>query len=143
MVDKVLDPQWIGWVAGVLDSRATLFVRKVASGTELASVTLTVAVDRRAVVSRLCELTGVSLVTTTKDYSRASCSEHCPTQHIHIRADYARWSVTGIRAIAVLRSCLPYLTVRHDEAEEILAACSSAPLKPATKLKMRALGWAC
>ena len=137
-----LDAAWVGWVAGVIDCRASLFVRESAADTPLATVSLTLAADRADVVRRLCDLTGVRPVPVAKDYNRASCAEHCPRRHTHVKGDYLRWSLTGARATAVLRACLPYLTVRHDQAVELLDRCDASTAKPATAAKMRELGWA-
>lgn len=131
----------IGWVAGVIDSRATLFVRHSATGAPLASVTLTVAAERRALVERLCALTGVTVVQTRKDYNRSSCSEHCPEKHVHISNDYYRWSLTGARALVVLRLCLPYLTVRSEQAAQMISECRETRVTSAPVARMRALGW--
>lgn len=137
-----LDASWLGWVAGVIDCRASLFVRESTASTPLPTVSLTLAADRAAVVHRLCELTGVRPIPLTKDYNRASCAEHCPQRHTHVQGAYLRWSLTGARAVAVLDACLPYLTVRRDQAADVLARCDGSAHKPATVVKMRELGWA-
>ena len=137
-----LDASWVGWVAGVIDSRASLFIRESSASTPLPAVSLTVASDRSSLVRKLCELTGVEPVSLTKDYNRTSCSEHCPEQHTHVGGTYLRWSLTGARAVAVLEKCLPYLTVRREQAADVLARCDSSTAKAATVIKMRALGWA-
>ena len=92
-------------------------------------------------LTALGELTGTKVIETRRTYSRAGCTQHCPEAHQHIVSRSGRWSVTGVKATVVLWNIRPYLRIHADAARTGIVIGTAAPFKPATPLKMRALGW--
>jgi len=76
-----------------------------------------------------------------REYRRLGCNEHCTEAHLHVSSTTARWSLTGARAVVFLAAIEPYLRAKQGLAQDVIAAGSTAPSKPATTRKMYQLGW--
>ena len=128
------------WLAGVLDAIGRIRVRYADSGTALAEVA--VSSPHVELLEKVAAMTGVKVTPVRRDYNRLGCSEHCREPHLHVESITGRWSLTGARAVIVLRAIRPHLVVLGPDADRVLAYAGDAPFKKATVDKMRALGWA-
>lgn len=126
------------YVAAVIDSTAVIRTRE-ASGVVYPHVQINGG--NTALLRFLAEATGMRMVVTRRDYTRAGCSEHCAEKHQHIVSVSGRWMVSGAKATVVLAASLPYLRLQRDTALEALSVGLAAPYKPASLRKMRELGW--
>lgn len=134
-----LDLAVIAWCGGIIDAIGMVRVRTTPGGTELAYVA--VSTPQLAIARRLAELTGATVTTVRRDYTRVGCTEHCEAAHLHVNSTTGRWSLTGAKAVVFLAAVQPYIVTRADDVAEVLAATGDAPNKPATARKMHALGW--
>lgn len=133
-----METEDLAYLAGVLDVRGNITTRR-AGGTLLPLVAVSTKDDR--LLTWLCEITDIAKVTTTRDFHKAGCSEHCAEKHVKVASISGRWSVSGSKATIVLAAVRPYLRVRGQEADLALAVGLKAPRKPATPAKMATLGW--
>lgn len=129
----------VAWCGGIIDIAGAVRVRKTEAGSSLAYVAISTPIV--AIAERLAAMTGMKVTIVTRDYKRLGCSKHCTEAHLHVSSVTARWSLTGARAVAFLTAVRPYLVVKADEVDAVLAETASAPLKPRTVEKMRELGW--
>jgi ribosomal protein L30E len=134
----MMDAATVSYLAGVIDSLGRIRVRQVGE-TKLAVVAI--SSPNRALLSHVAQLTGVRVVSVTRDYARLGCTTHCEKPHLHVVSATARWELVGARAVVVLRAILPHLVLLAPEAVAVLDLCGDAPAKPATLTKMRELGW--
>lgn len=134
-----LSEQELAYVAGILDSQGCISVRTTNDGTELPQVS--VSGPNVAMLTYLGEITGVRPVITSRNYTKAGCSEHCAEKHVHVISTSGRWLVSGVKATVVLAACRPYLRWKGTEADAVVDLGLSSPFKAATPGKMRALGW--
>jgi hypothetical protein len=93
------------------------------------------------VMSLFSETTDTKVITTSRGFTKAGCSQHCSDKHIHVKSISARWSVTGARATVLLWNLLPYLRTKKVIAGVVMEAGINAGYKPATVRKMQELGW--
>lgn len=134
-----LEPEQIAWCGGVIDALGLIRLRDTDAGSTLAYVGISTSL--LPIAEHLAELTGTKVTTVRRDYDRLGCSTHCTEAHLHVSSVTARWSLTGSRASAFLAAVRPYLNVKADVVDEVLAATKAAPRKSATLHKMADLGW--
>lgn len=128
------------WCAGVIDTLGLVKLRpSPATGTELAYVAI--SSPRIDILERLAEMTGSTVVTVNRQYNRLGCDEHCTEPHVHVHSTTGRWSLTGAKALVFLSAIQPYVHMRREEIDKVLAVGSVAPRKLATVEKMAELGW--
>ena len=139
MSEAALTPQQIAWCGGVIDSIGLIRLRETDAGSSLASVSVSTALV--PIAERLASLTGTKVTTVHRSYNRLGCSSHCTEPHLHVSSTTARWSLTGARALTFLNAIRPFLSVKAELADEVIAASKDAPSKPRTTQKMATLGW--
>lgn len=126
------------YIAGIIDSQGGIRTR-VVGGTELPMVYL--HGPNVPVLRLLADVTGTTVTTTRRKYSKAGCAQHCPDKHQHIVSESGRWSLTGVKATVLLWNIRPYMHFQTDAAREAINLGLRAPFKPATLQKMESLGW--
>lgn len=113
-----LQPHDLGWIAGTIDLKGTIVIKKNQDRATPQSV-LIVESKELAVIRRLAAYTGTDPEQQTKhkikeEWNRKGCVEHCPDKHNHVvqvaMPPIARWQVTGSSLVVVLYNVLPYLT---------------------------------
>lgn len=118
MSKRPLQSHDLGWIAGTIDLKGSIIIKKNADRRTPQSV-LIVESKEIAVIRRLAGYTGTDpeQQTTRKikeEWTRRSCVEHCPSDHVHVTSvqmpPIARWQVTGSSLVVVLYNVLPYLT---------------------------------
>lgn len=129
----------LAWCAGVVDVLGLISVRKMKTGSELASVAI--SSTRIDLLQEIAELTGTTIVTVHRDYNRLNCNLHCPEKHSHVTSTTGRWSLTGARAAVFLNAIEPYLRLKQGNVRQVVDVGITAPHKPATLRKMYNLGW--
>lgn len=134
-----ITPAQVAWCAGVIDALGLIKTRPMKTGSELAYVGVSSA--RIDILEYLAKLTGVKVVTVSRNYNRLGCGEHCTEAHLHVHSTTGRWSLTGARALLFLEAIEPHLVFKRMDAKAALAAGSAAPTKPGTLKKMQELGW--
>lgn len=134
-----LDDAEIAYVAGILDTLGNFRVRETPDGTRLPSIA--VSTPNTPLLAYLGNITGVTVLTTTRSYDRHRCMEHCAEAHQHVTSRSGRWSVTGARATVILAAIRPYMRLQVDDVDQLLAVGLDAPRKPATPKRMSTLGW--
>lgn len=134
-----LTTEQIAWCAGVIDALGHIRLRETDVGSQLAMVSVSTALV--PIAERLAELTGMKVTTVRRNYTRFGCTDHCTEPHLHVDSNTGRWSLTGSRANTFLLAVRPYLVVKADVVDEVLAATADAPRKPRTSEKMAQLGW--
>jgi hypothetical protein len=133
-----LSAQTLAYLAGILDVQARIGLRAVPEGyLPLVAISST----NLPLLEWLGALTGTRTYFGKRDYTRHTCSKHCPEAHEHIVSVNARWEVTGAKATVLLRAVRPMMHLRATDVDSLLAATSDARFKPATLRKMAELGW--
>jgi len=128
----------IAYIAGVVDVRANIAV-KLFGGTELPFVS--VSTPDLKLVAFLAHSSDMSPVTVKRDYLRVGCTDHCSEQHLHVKSETARWSVSGAKATIILAAVQPFTRIQVAAVDEALECGLRAPRKASTPAKMSALGW--
>lgn len=125
-----ISPAVLGWMAGVIDLKGRLAVKK---NKLRATPQYTLHVESKdfQVVSKLSEYTGTSpelkKPQATADFMRRQCTQHCPETHVHVHEGpygptempaVARWTVTGAAMVTVLFNTRPFQLINrgYDEA---------------------------
>jgi hypothetical protein len=135
MYPTALQPHDLGWIAGTIDLKGTVVVKKNQDRATPQSVLL-VESKELAVVRRLALYTGTAPEQQVhhkikEEWNRRGCAEHCPEKHNHVQSvampPVARWQVTGSSLVVVLYNVLPYLTEsakreRFKEDMELVAS---------------------
>jgi hypothetical protein len=129
----------IAWSAGMFDTIGCVGARKLDTGTIV--IMASISSPHIHLVQTMADLTGVSVVTVVRNYSRKGCAEHCEEQHDHVTSVTGRWQLVGIRARIFLTAIAPHLRIKQDQVEEALNVAAAMPFKPATVRKMLNLGW--
>lgn len=129
----------VAWCAGVIDTIGLLRLRDTDAGSRLPVVSI--STTNHPLAQRLGHLTGVRLTTVSRRYNRLGCGEHCTEPHLHVDSTTSRWSLTGSRARLFLYGIRPYLHVKGDEVDTLLAGSEEPAPKPRTIEKMVSLGW--
>lgn len=145
----------MAWMAGVLDLKGRLFIKKNETR-RTKQTTWAVESKELTVVRRLCALTNTKpearRSSPVSDIFRRNCSEHCPEAHVHVdlqvMPDTMRWTATGAGFVIVHHNLEPYLQVDRGYPEavaEILkdpavsARGSTAVMR--TVARLSGLGW--
>ncbi len=128
----------LAYVAALVDTRGTFVSRQVRD-----AVLPQVSISGKPfpALQWLGDISGVRVVPTVRQYSKAGCAEHCSEKHQHVLSTSGRWSVSGIKATIILDAVRPYLRLRLAEVDEMVQLGLAAGRKGATVEKMRALGW--
>ena len=128
----------LAYIAALIDTRGALASRTVRD-----AVLPQVAISGRPfpALQWLGEVTGVRVVPTERDFTKAGCAEHCSEKHLHVRSLSGRWMISGAKATIVLAAVQPYLRLRAAEVEDAVALGLAANFKGATAQAMRKLGW--
>lgn len=135
MTPKYLQLHDLGWIAGTIDLKGNIIVKKNADRATPQAV-LMVETKELHVVKRLSTYTGTDPDYKThakvkESWNRRGCTEHCPNQHVHIQEvnmpPVARWQVTGSSLVVVLYNVFPYLTAsskasKLQEGMELVAS---------------------
>lgn len=147
----------LGWMAGILDLRGRLLVKKNQMRNTPQFV-LIAETKEVAIVRGLSSLTGtkaeLQAARPLKDFMRRSCAEHCPEAHVHVEDEdrmmprIARWSITGAGMVTVLDNLLPFLMVDRGYEEAIEQVSRDTTLTGqgsgavmASLRRLRDLGW--
>lgn len=139
MTTTVISELELAWCAGVVDVMGLISLRKMKTGSELASVAI--SSTRLDLLHEIADLTGTSVVMVHRDYNRLNCNVHCPEKHSHVVSSTGRWSLTGARAAVFLHAIEPYLRLKKEKVQEAVDVGTAAPRKAATLRKMYELGW--
>lgn len=109
----------LGWVAGVIEAKARITIKRNKMRVTPQVVLVVDKVDP-AIVDKLCTLTGVEQDTkpkkTPKEWMRHPCVEHCPEPHQHVgeheweMPQTYTWALTGFAAAVLLWNIQPYMT---------------------------------
>jgi len=135
-----MDTGELAYLAGVLDTRAVVRTRLVASsGTVLPYIAMSGGDPE--LLRWLGGITGVRSIVTSRAYNKHRCLEHCEKAHDHIHSISGRWSLTGVRATVVLLGTRPFVRFQEEQWDRALVAGVDAPRKEAVLRKMEALGW--
>lgn len=144
----------IGWMAGVVDSKARVKITH-SQGRKNPLLVLQVQSHELAVIRALCSLTGTqprfSAEKQTGSWDRKSCIEHCPEPHVHVDRTIPAmgcWHVTGVGAAIVLYNLLPFLLSDRGFSELMRDAIAAIPESgqgrgavDASIHRLRDLGW--
>ena len=133
-----MDEADLAYLAAVIDTQGRISTRQVR---EAVLPQLAVSGPNESLLRWLGDITGVRPVVTARDYGRHPCAVHCVEPHQHVRSLSGRWSVSGAKATVVLHAVLPYLRFQRDEALQAVELGLASRYKPATVVKMQALGW--
>lgn len=129
----------LAYLAGVLDVLGRIWHRPSANGRRLPLLELNL--KQPDLMAWLGEITGTDVVTTSRDYMRMGCAEHCAESHVHSVSTSTRWSVTGAKATIVLFNIEPYAFLKRPEVEFALGLGMMAEMRAQTVRSMRAKGW--
>ncbi len=152
----------LGWVAGVIDLKATVIFKKNQQR-RTPQIVLQVETKKLYVVAELAVLTGTDpegmAPKDVKEWMRRGCSEHCPQAHVpgHTHGPQwpqklppmARWTITGAGAAIVLYNVLPYLAFEREYPQLIEQIIDQLP-RPGERgrsaidrqvQRLRGLGW--
>ena len=147
----------LGWMAGILDLRGRLVVKKNQMRATPQFV-LMAETKEVAIVRGLSSLTGtraeLQAAKPLKDFMRRSCAEHCPEAHVHVEDDgrmmprVARWTITGAGMVVVLENLMPFLMVDRGYEEAVEQVSRDTTLTGqgsgaviASLRRLRDLGW--
>jgi len=136
-VSTKLEPAELAYAAALVDSFAVLRVRDY-RGTGLPEVTIQ---GKLAALDWLALITGVTVRTIPKSYSRHQCTEHCPDKHMRIESSSLRWQVTGARATIVLHGCAPFMRVQTRDAWKLIESGLAIGYKTDVVNDMTRRGW--
>lgn len=136
---RVIELRDLAYLAGVIDTHATVRTRTLSNDTVLPMVAINC--PNLPLLTYLSELTATKVISTRREYSKAGCVEHCPEKHQHIVSASGRWSLTGVKATVLLCAVHPYLRLQRYDTDQAIEVGLRAPHKPATLTKMLALGW--
>ena len=134
-----LSPTTLSYMAGVLDSIGLLTTRTLPNDTILPRVAL--HTKNTGLLQFFGERTGVTTVTTERNYMRFGCQEHCAEKHRHIRSVSGRWAIEGAKATILLFNLERFLRLQRSTAHALIEVGLRAEHKRATLEKMRMLGW--
>jgi len=125
----VITQQQLAWMAGIVDLKGRVYVKKNRSR-KTGQYVMVVDSKNLVVVRKLCELTGTSSegkeTRPVSEILRHPCLEHCPQAHSHVYRDglmmpfISRWTVTGASLIVVLHNLMPYLVVDQDSYQDLV-----------------------
>lgn len=149
--------QKLGWMAGIMDLRGRLLVKKNQMRATPQFV-LIAETKEVSIIRELSSLTGtkaeLQAARPLKDFMRRSCVEHCPEAHVHIEDQdrmmprVARWSITGAGMVTVLDNLMPFLMVDRGYPEAIEQVSRDTTLVGqgsgavlASLRRLRDLGW--
>lgn len=127
------------YAAAITDSRAAFSTRRAR---EVYLPQVSVSGRPFDVLEWLGWITETRVISTTRDYMRLGCTDHCEEKHLHVESNSGRWLVTGAKATVFLANILPFLKFRQDDAKKLLKIGFASKWKPATVEKMALLGWA-
>lgn len=152
----MIPAQKLGWMAGVIDLKGRIVVKKNSSRATAQHV-LAVSSKEMIIIRELSSLTGIKseirVGRPTPDWMRKGCVEHCPDAHIHVLyrprlPDSAVWSVTGTAMATVLHNLRPFLLSDrgYDEAYTSIMESSTLSGRGATAAvtslrRLKELGW--
>ncbi len=129
----------LAYLAGVLDIMGRIWTRPSSDGRRLPL--LEINAKQPDLMEWLAGLTGTSVVTTSRDYMRLGCNEHCSEKHVHATSTSARWSVTGAKATIILFGIEPFSFIRRAEVEYALGVGMLAEMRSQTVRDMKSRGW--
>ena len=149
--------QKLGWMAGILDLRGRLLVKKNQMRNTPQFV-LIAETKEVSIIRELSSLTGtkaeLQAARPLKDFMRRSCTEHCPEAHVHVEDQdrmmprIARWTITGAGMVTVLDNLMPFLMVDRGYPEAIDQVTRDTTLTGqgsgavmASLRRLRDLGW--
>lgn len=149
--------QKLGWMAGVMDLRGRLLVKKNQMRNTPQFV-LVAETKEVSIIRELSSLTGtkaeLQAARPLKDFMKRSCIEHCPEAHVHIEDTdrmmprIARWSITGAGMVTVLDNLMPFLMVDRGYPEAVDQVSRDTTLTGqgsgavlASLRRLRDLGW--
>lgn len=125
-VEKVITLAEIGWVAGVIDLKGRIAVKRNATRAT-PQVILYVESKNHEVVRRLAHNTSMRPEPKTerplKDFMRRACSTHCPADHVHVGSknieelslpSLMRWTITGAGIVVLMHSVQELLTQENQ-----------------------------
>ena len=151
----MLTPAKMGWMAGIIDLKGHIYIKKNAQRSTR-QIVLTVDSKFPGIIRELGVLCGTKPESANakplKDFMRRSCNEHCPEAHIHvddrIMPGIHRWTITGIALAVVLDALEPVLTEDKgfpEYKDEILSTMDmggrGSGQVMATLNKLQLLGW--
>lgn len=105
-------PQIAGYLAGMIDADGHVIFRTGRNSSPDVGVTNT----SRELMTWLCTHVGGAF-----SLQRATCEPECESTHIHQRAVIFKWHVTGQRAVILLLAIRPYLVIKGDRADTVIA----------------------
>jgi hypothetical protein len=129
----------LAYLAGVIDVMGRVWTRPSSNGRRLPL--LEINAKQPDLMDWLSALTGTEVITTSRDYMRLGCTEHCSEQHVHATSTSARWSITGAKATIVLSGIEPFSYLRRPEVEYALGLGMMAEMRAQTVRDMKARGW--
>lgn len=129
----------LAYLAGVIDVMGRIWTRPSSNGRRLPL--LEISANRPELMDWLSETTSTEVFTTSRDYMRMGCAEHCAESHVHSVSTSTRWSVTGAKATIVLFNIEPYAFLKRPEVEFALGLGMMAEMRAQTVRSMRAKGW--
>lgn len=107
----------LAWMAGVIDLKGKI-IYKNNKARATRQIVLYVESTQIAIVRELARMIGTNpemkKVPDKADFYRRPCTDHCPTEHSHVNAEFpqvARWTVSGAAAAVVLLNLAPYMRV--------------------------------
>lgn len=130
----------LAYLAGVIDVMGRVWTRPSSNGRRLPL--LEINAKQPDLMEWLGSLTGTEVITTSRDYMRLGCTEHCKEQHVHATSTSSRWSVTGAKATIVLFGIEPFSYLRRAEVEYALGLGLLAEMRAQTVRDMKSRGWA-
>ena len=148
----------LGWVAGVLDFKATI-VRKKNRQRATPQLVIMVESTNTAVIDELARLTGGTpepkTARQTKEWMRRGCTIHCPEPHMHHEGPgpwslppIGRWTITGAGLAIVLHNVIPYMVTdkgmkeaMEDALAHLVTSGRGVGQVRATVVRLAELGW--
>jgi hypothetical protein len=100
----------IAHFAGVLDAMGRITIEKTGY------LSLSASTKKIVVIQYLCNISGITVVETERDFVRAGCLAHCKEQHQHVKSRSSRWKVYGAKATIMLFNAYPYLRLQRGNA---------------------------
>lgn len=151
----MIEASRLGWMAGVFDLRGKVLV-KANQQRATRQIVLMVETKQLYIVRELSLLTGTNPECIAEhampDWSRRSCTEHCPDAHVHVEKKQmpgvTRWTITGSGVATVLYNTLPYMVSDHPWTALMFETIGATPLfgrgsgtAVATIRRLEKLGW--